>query len=560
MTRMLITVGSVVSLPDFENEKFVVANIRKGGMGTIFFLISTRPERLSFALKTYQRSSGYDAFVRECEIWMLASRHPHVAKIRWFGNFHGQPAVLADWYGSTLADVDLSKWSDPKLFSFVTELVMVLDDVHRTLALFHRDIKPDNILIENDGSPMVTDFGVACLAPHAQPLQSLDDQGFTLDSPVSFGQVAGTPKYMAPELLLDLASPSIATEVYAIGITLYEVLVGSHPYLPSIGASRPNWSAPDPSLLKSVLDPRGTIGEKLLALVVSCIELDPLRRPTSYHSLLAILGQDGHQSHHETKDQVSGILLRAQLMRKTGRLEKARSTLVSLQERTPDDPRVTNALGVLMAEAGDSRAAIHWFKASFLSLQATSGMSGSEAFPAPALNLAGLLINEGCFGEAEDCIRLAREWTIGHEEIRTWYLEFSWLLLRECRYEEAYHHLVTMSQSKSLSDTGIAMLTLALWGVGEPTRRLNTIAGLFQGRSLCSKELYVAASLLSCIAGSNYLLDELSSELKIVNSRECAGATPSPNATYCHGNTKSQDDWARMLAHMLLGTSAGANK
>ena len=84
--------------------------------------------------------------------------------------------------------------------------------------MIHRDLKPANILIDSDGQPRITDFGLA--------KRISDDSGLT-----ATGQVLGTPSFMPPEQVKgETAEIGPASDVYSLGATLYALLVGRPPF------------------------------------------------------------------------------------------------------------------------------------------------------------------------------------------------------------------------------------------------------------------------------------------------------------------------------------------
>src|SRR5207248_7252396 len=84
-------------------------------------------------------------------------------------------------------------------------------------GILHRDVKPGNILIDSDGEPHITDFGLA---------KHLGTEGANTQS----GAIVGTPGYMAPEQAAGSKDLSVAVDVYGLGAVLYELLTGRSPF------------------------------------------------------------------------------------------------------------------------------------------------------------------------------------------------------------------------------------------------------------------------------------------------------------------------------------------
>ncbi len=101
-----------------------------------------------------------------------------------------------------------------------TDMAEALDYAHRQ-GVIHRDIKPGNVLI-HDGQPVISDFGIA-LAVGVAGRARLTETGLSL----------GTPHYLSPEQATGDQSVGAATDIYALGCVLYEMLVGDPPYLGS---------------------------------------------------------------------------------------------------------------------------------------------------------------------------------------------------------------------------------------------------------------------------------------------------------------------------------------
>ncbi|MEM6995441.1 MAG: protein kinase [Myxococcota bacterium] len=143
------------------------------------------------------------------------------------------------------------------------------------VGVVHRDLKPANVLIEENGRVVITDFGVA-RGLHGDPEVTTDALA-----------VVGTPAYMAPE---QVTSSEIGprTDLYALGIMLYEMLAGVRPFVGDTAmaiASARLTTMPDSPAVHVELE------AKLEALVMSCLAMKPEDRPESAHAVARALAQ-----------------------------------------------------------------------------------------------------------------------------------------------------------------------------------------------------------------------------------------------------------------------------
>jgi hypothetical protein len=225
------------------------ARIGTGGMSSVYRAIDETLER-PVAIKLMNREIASDSdqlerFRREARAVAQLS-HPHIVGVIDYGEDQGRPYIVLEYVeGETLkerirrnGELDVSE-----AVAYAIEIARALGAAHAR-HIVHRDVKPQNVLIDEEGSAKVTDFGIA---------RSLDDDGLTAD-----GRVLGTTDYVSPEQALghDVTGQS---DLYSLGIVLFEMLTGSVPFrgenqvavamkhvreeLPDVQALRPEVSA-----------------------------------------------------------------------------------------------------------------------------------------------------------------------------------------------------------------------------------------------------------------------------------------------------------------------------
>ena len=256
-----------------------------GGMSRVFVALDEALER-RVAVKVLPEylaaSVSVDRFKREV-LLSAGLQHPHIVGVLSAGDAAGLPYFVMPFVeGESLGARIARAGALP-----VREAVSILKDVARALAyahergVVHRDIKPHNVLLAA-GAATVTDFGVAKALSSAR--RSGGERGLTLTDP---GTSLGTPLYMAPEQAA--ADPDIdhRADIYAFGVTSYEMLSGEPPFAGlaprALLAARMTEDAPPLETL------RPDVPASLAALVMRCLAREPNDRPQSAAELLAAL-------------------------------------------------------------------------------------------------------------------------------------------------------------------------------------------------------------------------------------------------------------------------------
>jgi WD40 repeat protein/tRNA A-37 threonylcarbamoyl transferase component Bud32 len=216
--------GPLCSLPEtvrYFGDYELIEEIARGGMGIVYRARQVSLNRV-VALKMIregQLASEQDVARFKAEAEAAANLdHPNILPIYEIGTHNGLHYFSMKLIeGGSLAGRVAELVEQPREAARL--MVLVARAVHHAhqRGILHRDLKPGNILLDNDGSPTITDFGLARKVE--------GDSGLT-----QTGAIVGTPSYMAPEQAAARKDLSIAIDVYALGAILYELLVGQPPF------------------------------------------------------------------------------------------------------------------------------------------------------------------------------------------------------------------------------------------------------------------------------------------------------------------------------------------
>jgi serine/threonine-protein kinase len=205
------------------NDRYrIEAEIGSGGMSTVYLAFDETLER-PVAVKVLHREisrdeSALERFRREARTVAQLS-HPHIVMVIDAGEDEGRPYIVFEHVkGETLKDRIRRTGPLPisEAVAYAIEIGRALDAAHER-QLVHRDVKPQNVLLDEEGRAKVTDFGIA---------RSLELEARQL---TAAGRVVGTTDYVSPEQALGHEVTG-QSDVYSLGILLYEMLTGEVPF------------------------------------------------------------------------------------------------------------------------------------------------------------------------------------------------------------------------------------------------------------------------------------------------------------------------------------------
>ncbi len=305
--------------------RYEVQEVARGGMAAVAIAFDRELRRM-VAVKTplpsvLATADGRARFQREAESWIALGVHPNICCAYYLQEIGGMPRLFIEYVDGGDLNGWLKREERPDVeqrLDIAIQIASGLDYTHSFLwtddegvehkGVVHRDIKPANVLMTADGIARVTDFGLVRSGVIDDSVQGDVRAEFETELPHTGhrdgsiasgtwqtvtvdGGIVGTPPYMAPELWRQTMRGTIATDVYAYGCTLYEILLGRRPFsIEDVERAAPTreshlqlWmrmhlkdEPPDPLVFDSSFDPR------LAALMRSCIAKDVDHRPQSF--------------------------------------------------------------------------------------------------------------------------------------------------------------------------------------------------------------------------------------------------------------------------------------
>lgn len=258
----------MIRINDFLNERYkITGELGHGGMSNVYEARDIIFKR-SVAIKmirfdTANKIENLIRFQNEAR-FAAAFSHPNIVKIYDYGEYENLPYIVQEFIKSdTLRDIlDYKKsFRAHEACSIMLQICDALIEVHAH-QIVHRDIKPQNIFYGNDGTVKLGDFGISVL----------------INSPLNVNEnkkVMGTVQYLAPELVYG-KKPSFQSDIYALGMTFYEIVTGKVPFdaIDPTEVASMQVKKEVPSPLKVI----PTLPKEIERIILKCLEKDLAKR------------------------------------------------------------------------------------------------------------------------------------------------------------------------------------------------------------------------------------------------------------------------------------------
>jgi serine/threonine-protein kinase len=253
----------------FAGRYLLIRQVGVGGFSEVWEARDQEADGVSVAIKIYAPGRGLDddgitLFRKEYSI-TLPINHPHLLKVQYFGVYEGSPYLIMPYCsnGSVASLLNGGKtFTEEEAAALLAQLSDALAYLHsRNPAIIHQDIKPDNVLINEDGNFVLTDFGISSRMRH------------TMAKSTGKASTSMSIAYAPPERFSGTPRSLAASDVFSLGVMLYELCTGDVPWVGNGGAA----------LLKGAEVPNlpPEYSRRFNGLVRSCLQLEPESRPTA---------------------------------------------------------------------------------------------------------------------------------------------------------------------------------------------------------------------------------------------------------------------------------------
>jgi Protein kinase domain/alpha/beta hydrolase fold len=256
----------ILNTGDLFRRFRILGKAGQGGMGVVYRAHDTKLKRdvaLKFVTQLGDYNSDLNERLRREARSLAALSHPNIVAIHDLDEVDDVPFLVLEWIsGKALSDPSFSRPFPVEHFQRIALPVAEALGAAHDQGIIHRDVKPSNVLISNDGVPKVVDFGLAKF------------RDFDLDVILTAGTI-GTVAYMSPEQARG-ANLGPASDVFSFGILAYELLSGERPFKGNGPGSV--LSAIMNECHRPLRELRRDLSHHLVAVVERCLEKDPNQR------------------------------------------------------------------------------------------------------------------------------------------------------------------------------------------------------------------------------------------------------------------------------------------
>jgi serine/threonine protein kinase len=257
-------------------DRYRVRQRTSGGMSRVYIAEDIATDKV-VVIKTLlednknnlERHNDTERFLAESRTWIQLERHPNIVQAKSTFIADDQPFLVVEFIeGGSLRDHIAAKRLDLRgSLDLIIQFCEGAEYAYRKIGLIHRDVKPENLLLTGNNILKITDFGLSRtgIERHTK------------------GVVAGTMPYMSPEHWVDAEAVTKQSDIYSLGVVIYEILTGKRPfYSENYKGYKKAHQEQIPPNPKSI-NPR--IADEMSEIIMRCLEKNPILRFLSYEEL-----------------------------------------------------------------------------------------------------------------------------------------------------------------------------------------------------------------------------------------------------------------------------------
>ncbi|MEZ5550013.1 MAG: tetratricopeptide repeat protein [Pseudomonadales bacterium] len=356
----------------------VVGGHGNSGMGIVYIADDTLEQR-DVAIKTFQPelvANGQirQLLLREANVWLSMGRHPNIVHVENVEVFGTQPFIFMEYVqpdakgrntlahylnGDPLPREAVARWA--------LGVCEALSHMRACGIEAHRDLKPDNVMIDPQGVAKVTDFGLARAYRGLQT--STAPSGGSMPGLTVAGTLVGTPGYIAPEIVLG-GDPDVRSDIFGFGLILAQMITGQA-WAPLTGDWRGDvWSYEEANLEIRRRQAPATERSPWHGIVARCLRIDPIERFEHFaalaHALRVACTRAGisfnehglNYTEHPKQVLDRDALGRINALYKLGRHKEALVEVRHLRREMPMDTALLDIEGTLLTDSGDLSRAV----------------------------------------------------------------------------------------------------------------------------------------------------------------------------------------------------------
>jgi len=359
----------------------------KSGMGVVYLVTSRKFDR-PFVLKTFQKdnNNSIERFRSEAEVWVAAGIHSNIVQALFVDEineklFIGAEYVAPDEYGrNTITDyLKQGGTSNQNIVKWTAQFCYGMNQAISKGMKVHRDVKPDNLMVDSNGNLKITDFGLSKFNNEFRDLNASfgqkDKGGFLNKFKGIFGNqktevknigltnegsFLGTILYASPEQILNSSSVDFRSDIYSFGIVLYQLIsLGSFPY------SLVGKTTIETLALMHLQEPIVKINHPLASIAYKCLSRNINKRYQTFQELLNDLKQIADNlkiklpnNKTDVDASLRELYIQSFTYRSLGDLSKAKELITRYISQDKNDSSAWSLKGRIEYEQGDTKEAI----------------------------------------------------------------------------------------------------------------------------------------------------------------------------------------------------------